>query len=45
MVNALMMKILHVSDSEPFILLPSTVAESTAINSVLIKMNFCVNFL
>ena len=48
MVNALMMKVLCVSDSEPSILLPSTVAfsfESTAINSVLIMMNFYVNFL
>ena len=48
MVNASMMKILRVSDSEPSTLLPSTILfsfESTAINSVLIMMNFCVNFI
>lgn len=48
MVNALMMKILRVSDSGPSTLSPSTVAfsfECTSINSVLIMMNFCVNFL
>jgi len=48
MVKALMMKILRVSNSEPSTLLPSTVVfsfESTAISSVLIMMNFCVDFL